>query len=202
MPKRKSCRKFYRELRDALLKEQVLEKSEQICRRILESDEYKNAETIFAYYPLGNEVNCLPVIEQALEDCKRVVLPRCGDDCQMDFYEIESLLDVEEGHFHVMEPKFGCGIFLPDNDVQKNDKTEELQEMLVFVPGVAFDHLGNRYGYGKGYYDRFLYGCYQKGIKPVTAALAFSVQMVDIIFAEEHDYKTDYIFTEKETIII
>lgn len=199
MPKRKSCRKFYRELRDALLKEQVLEKSEQICRRILESDEYKNAETIFAYYPLGNEVNCLPVIEQALEDCKRVVLPRCGDDCQMDFYEIESLLDVEEGHFHVMEPKFGCGIFLPDNDVQKNDKTEELQEMLVFVPGVAFDQLGNRYGYGKGYYDRY----FERFGRLKRMALAYTEQLSEsILECLETDMKMHMIVTEEEVIRI
>ena len=30
---------------------------------------------------------------------------------------------------------------------------------VVFVPLLAFDELGNRVGYGKGYYDRFLTTC-------------------------------------------
>ena len=125
--------------------EQVSAKSRKICKQVLESDEYKAAETIFAYYPLGNEVNCLTVLKEALNDGKRVVLPKTGAECRMDFYEIHGLDDVEEGTFHVMEPKTTCKRFLPDAD----------DCALVLVPGVAFDYQGNRYGYGKGYYDRY-----------------------------------------------
>lgn len=128
-----------------MAQEQVIAKSEQICDRILASVEYTAAETIFAYYPLGNEVDCLPVLKDALNIGKRVVLPRTGQDCQMDFYEIYSLNDVEEGNFHVMEPKVSCKRFLPDIN----------ECSLALVPGVVFDYQGNRYGYGKGYYDRY-----------------------------------------------
>lgn len=125
--------------------EQVSTKSRAICKQVIESDEYKAAETIFAYYPLGNEVNCLSVLNEALCDGKRVFLPRTGAECQMEFFEIHGLDDVEVGTFQVMEPKTYCRQFEPDID----------GAVLVLVPGVVFDRNGNRYGYGKGYYDRY-----------------------------------------------
>ena len=48
LPERKSCRKFYKELRDNLSKGQVEVKSQAISVRVLESDEYTKAESIFA----------------------------------------------------------------------------------------------------------------------------------------------------------
>ena len=36
---------------------------------------------------------------------------------------------------------------------------------VVFVPLLAFDLEGNRVGYGKGYYDRFLKNCTSECIK-------------------------------------
>jgi len=195
MPKRKRCRKYYKELRDYLSKEQVLSKSQTICNQVLESGEYKKSETIFAYYPLGNEVNCIPVIEQALKEGKRVVLPRTGLNFQMDFYEIKSLEDVEEGNFHVMEPKDGCMRFLPE---QKADKGRT-GDMLMLVPGVVFDRFGNRYGYGKGYYDRY----FARFPFLKRIALAYSEQLSDEpLECLETDVRMQVIATESEEIIV
>lgn len=36
---------------------------------------------------------------------------------------------------------------------------------LVLIPLVVFDRVGNRIGYGKGYYDKFLEQCHPKTIK-------------------------------------
>jgi len=130
-------------------------KSQAICSQVLAGADYKDAEIIFGYYPLGNEVNCLPILTQALKEGKRVVLPRCASDCQMDFYEIHSLDDVEDGSFHVMEPKDTCSCVLPDIcDINAGTDCGNACA-VVLVPGVVFDRQGNRYGYGKGYYDRY-----------------------------------------------
>ena len=153
------------------------------------SDEYKRAETIFSYYPLGNEVNCNPIIERALKDGKRVVLPRTGCDCRMEFYEITGLADVEEGNFHVMEPKDGCKQFLP----------EQCGSMLALVPGVVFDRFGNRYGYGKGYYDRY----FARFPQLVRMALAYSEQLSEEpLECLETDVKMHVIITDTERMDI
>ena len=125
MPKRTICRKQYIALRGQMPKEEVLTKSVDICDKVLNSEIYKQAQVILAYYPLGNEVNCLPVLEDALKHGKRVMLPRTAMDSQMDFYEIHSLTDVEEGHFHVMEPKVSCKKFEADRREWKIYKTNQ-----------------------------------------------------------------------------
>ena len=199
LPERKSCRKFYKELRDNLSKEQVIAKSQAICNRVLESDEYKRAGTIFAYYPLGNEVNCIPVIEQAFADGKRIVLPRTGPDCKMDFYEIKSLYDVEEGQFHVMEPKMECELFLPQQEDEALLTDGTCEELLALVPGVVFDRFGNRYGYGKGYYDRYFFRL--PWLKRM--GLAYSEQLSDVpLECLKTDVKMQLIATEREIIIV
>ena len=166
-------------------KETVEEKSKAICCQILNSLEYKKAEVILGYYPLGNEVNCLPVLLQALEDGKKLTLPKTAEDGQMDFYVIHSIEEVEEGNFHVMEPKQECSIFFPE--------TAEYEEVLVLVPGVVFDKEGNRYGYGRGYYDRY----FARFPKLKRMALAYTEQMSDekLVFFDT-DIKRNGIITE------
>lgn len=173
--------------------ELVFEKSQAICKQVLESEEYKNAGTIFAYYPLGNEVNCLPVMEQALTDGKCLVLPRTGCDYRMDFYEIKGLDDVEEGNFHVMEPRADCKAFLPHVPVTDI----KCGEFLVLVPGVVFDHYGNRYGYGKGYYDRY----FARFPYLIRMAPAYTEQLSEEpLECLETDVKMQIIVTENEII--
>lgn len=201
MQKRTTCRKRYIALRNELSQEAVKAKSAVICEKILESPEYNEAQIILAYYPLGNEVNCLSVLADALKKEKRVMLPRTEKDCQMDFYEIHSFSDVEEGTFHVMEPKDYCERFEPADTmvVTDNIRQESLSasDVLVLVPGVVFDRQGNRYGYGKGYYDRYF--AWYPQFKRI--ALAYMEQVSDeSLECLETDVKMHVIVTDDETI--
>ena len=191
MNERTKCRNYYKKLRDAMSLENVNLKSEMICSRVLCSKEYESTNTIFAYYPLGKEVNCIPVLQQALKDGKRVVLPRTGSEGQMDFYEISVLTDVIEGTFHVMEPRKDCQLWIPPSNMTEN--------ILVLVPGVVFDREGNRYGYGKGYYDRYF--ARFPGLKRM--ALAYTEQISKkILESLTTDIKMHAILTESERIDI
>lgn len=180
-----------------MAQEQVVAKSEMICKQVLASIEYKVAETILGYYPLGNEVNCLSVLKQALTDGKRVVLPRTGQNCQMDFYEIQSMDDVEEGNFHVMEPKMACKKFLPDICEAGNAVVQANDYALVLVPGLVFDVSGNRYGYGKGYYDRY----FARFPQLKRMGLSYSQQLSEgKLECLDTDVKMHVIMTENGTI--
>jgi len=66
---------------------------------------------------------------------------------------------------------------------------------LVIVPGLAFDLNGNRAGFGKGYYDRFL-----GEISCLRAALCFEFQVFAAFSPEPHDVPVDVIITEKRII--
>lgn len=59
---------------------------------------------------------------------------------------------------------------------------------LVFIPLLAYDLKGNRAGYGKGFYDRFLTGC-RPDVKKV--GLSFFEPVDEISDVNEFDIKLD-----------
>lgn len=182
---RKQIRQKHKELRAAMSGAAVREKSRCICEKIVQTEWYQDCQVLYGYYPLENEVDCRMILEKALSDGKRVALPRMqsfatGEDCRMDFYEITSLEQVSEGGFHVMEPIETC------------PKVRE-ERAAVLVPGVVFDSLGNRYGYGKGYYDRY----FSRFPETFRVALAYENQMETKLWVSDTDVKMHRIYTEQ-----
>lgn len=177
-------RLWHKKLRQEMSPSEVAVASDIICEKLVKAEWYASCTWIYGYYPLGNEVNCLAFLGQALRDCKRVALPRMAqktydDVCSMDFYEITSLEQVKEGSFGVLEPDANCPI------VQQN-------EAVVLVPGVAFDVGGNRYGYGKGYYDRY----FARFPQLYKLALAYEHQIEEVLTVFKSDVRMDSIYTE------
>ena len=71
---------------------------------------------------------------------------------------------------------------------------------LIIVPLISFDKYLNRIGYGKGYYDRSLKKISKKKKKIISIGIAYSFQKCKKIPVNKHDFKLDYIFTEKGII--
>ena len=71
---------------------------------------------------------------------------------------------------------------------------------LIMVPLVAFDKNMNRIGYGKGYYDRSLQKINKKKKNKISIGVAYSFQKCRNIPTNKHDFKLDYIFTERGII--
>ncbi len=63
---------------------------------------------------------------------------------------------------------------------------------IVFIPLLAFDELGNRVGYGKGYYDRFLSKCRKDALK---IGLSFFPPVDSIEDVDFFDKKLDFCIT-------
>ena len=72
---------------------------------------------------------------------------------------------------------------------------EALKIDVVFVPLLAFDNKGNRVGYGKGYYDRFLARCKPDCIK---IGLSFFEEEQDSFIIEPTDIPLDYCVTPEQ----
>ncbi len=70
--------------------------------------------------------------------------------------------------------------------------TFKKEDILVLVPLLAFDSLGNRIGYGKGYYDRFLQYSTPKTLK-VGLSLLEAYEPIDD--ASERDIALDFCIT-------
>ena len=80
-----------------------------------------------------------------------------------------------------------------------NSEKENIPD-LIMVPLVAFDSNLNRIGYGKGYYDRSLQKINKNKKKTVSLGIAYSFQRCTKIPVNKHDFKLDYIFTERGII--
>ncbi|MFQ5835044.1 MAG: 5-formyltetrahydrofolate cyclo-ligase [bacterium] len=163
-------------------------KSDEIKRKLLGIRQFSEAGTILFYLALGDEVQTEKMIEESLKLGKRVAVPLINS--RHDQILISKLKDPERE----LEPGT-LGIFQPKKNFYRPLKIEELE--LVIVPGVALDKRGNRLGFGKGFYDRFLKKTPDR-IKSI--ALAFELQLVDDIPTQSHDARVDYIITEKRII--
>ena len=174
---KRKIRSEARQNRDTLTQAQIRLWSEKICENLQAQPFFQAAETVYFYYPLGSEVNLLPLAQQALDLGKQAAFPRV-DGNEMAFYRVSSLQAFAEGAFHIMEPA--------GDDVMDNAAA------LVFVPGLAFDSQGNRMGYGKGYYDRYFArypGCRKVGV-------CYGMQRIPQAPCGEFDIPMDMVITE------
>ena len=76
----------------------------------------------------------------------------------------------------------------PENGIEINSEQIE----VVFIPLVAFDNLGNRIGYGKGFYDVFLKQCSKTTLKIGLSLFGAADSITD---SQSHDIPLDYCIT-------
>ena len=182
MESKKELRTLCKKKREAIKNKE--EKNAEIVRKILAVPEVQNADALFVFYPLKDEVNLLPVAEHAWRIGKKVGFPLCEDkDGRMTFRLVSSLSELADGHFGTKEPSFEAPEILPENAV-------------IFLPALAVDKKGYRLGYGKGYYDRYL-SKYAK-YRPYTVGVVFKDLIFDEIPHDEHDVPCDAIVCDGE----
>ena len=141
--------------------------------------------TIAGYYPSNYEVNILKFLEAASKKKFRIVLPVVKSSSNMCFKLWIFKEPLYVNNFGILEPK--------------NSKIEIVPD-LVLVPLVAFDRQLNRIGYGKGYYDRSLEKIKKNKKDMISLGIAYSFQKSKSIPVNKHDFKLDYIFTERGII--
>lgn len=163
-----------------------LKASDEILQKLTILDEYKNAESVLAYADANGEVMTDKLILTAMLAGKKVYAPLCGEDFSMDFYRIHSLDDLYPGAYGIREPA----------PVPQNELTESVvsDDTLIIVPGVMFDKNGNRMGYGKGYYDRYLS---RMNIKH-RIGIAYDFQIMDALDVKATDVPMTLIITDKD----
>ena len=88
----------------------------------------------------------------------------------------------KRGSLGIMEPADLC------DDFVKMD--------IVIIPGIAFTESGNRIGFGKGYYDKYL-GTYPPGMMPLLIAPVYDFQITEEFASDDHDVPVDIIVSEK-----
>ena len=111
--------------------------------RLLHHPFYQEAKVIATYLSFPHEFQTQELIEQALKDGKKVLIPKTYPQGRMEFvvYDPQQLVKTS---FGLLEPQGNLEVVEPS------------QIDLIHVPGLAFTREGYRIGYGGGYYDRYL----------------------------------------------
>lgn len=192
MKTKKELRKEILELRDNLTENQRKEKSEEITNKISTHSSFQAADKILLFASYKSEVDTSLIMNKALAMGKQVYLPKVEyDECtgreEMEFYQIFSEADLEEGYKGIREPKAKpANRFVMPAD----------EKVLMILPGAVFDLDGNRIGYGGGFYDRYIKRLDGEAFK---AALAFHCQIVEpeSIPCEPYDAQINAIVSEE-----
>jgi len=178
-------RSHYKNLRRLLSAEALDAKSLDIANRALQlpvwSLEYFH---VFLTIEALHEIDTQPLLHiLSGKDKKTVVSKSDFKTGSMRHFLLEDGVKLVKNNYGIPEPENGIEI-----DAAKID--------VVFVPLLAFDKSGNRVGYGKGFYDRFLAQCRPDAI---TVGLSFfeAVEPWEDVF--ESDIRLDYCLTPINT---
>lgn len=187
MDTKAQIRQIFQQKRDELTIEEHKEYAAAICSHLIQSEMFQEADTIYLYYPLKSEVSLLKLFCEANILGKTIGFPKVTGN-QMEFYKINDLSLLQEGCFHVMEPDLKL--------IDINRDLLQVENPLVLTPGLVFDRIGNRYGYGKGYYDKY-FRQYPKAIK---IGIAYDLQLIELLEADDFDIPVEHLYTQNGKI--
>ncbi|MCH8046668.1 MAG: 5-formyltetrahydrofolate cyclo-ligase [Planctomycetes bacterium] len=158
------------------------EAARQIVEQFLTRRVIQTADAFFVYVSYRDEVTTHDLIRRLLADGKMVAVPKILNTKRMIAIEIGSLDDLVKSEHGMLEPP---------GELSYHGPIE-----VCVTPGLAFTESGERLGYGRGYYDRFL----ARYKKTLCVAPAFECQIVKHIPTEPHDRTMDLIVTESRVI--
>lgn len=155
----------------------------QICQHVINSPEYRQAQTIFAYWSTDEEIDTHAILADA-RAARQARL--CTQMFEGTSHDCPSNL-LGSGFDRADIWHSGAGRAVSGNRAGRID--------LCLVPALACDASGIRLGYGGGFYDRFL---------PQTAAcrmvLCAQERFLQQVPAEQHDMHCDCVVTENEVM--
>ena len=161
----------------AIPREQKQAMDQALTDQFLKHPFYQEAKVIATYLSFPHEFQTQELIEQALKDGKKVLIPKTYPKGRMDFvvYDPQQLV------------KTSFGLLEPQGNLEVVDAS---QIDLIHVPGLAFTIRGYRIGYGGGYYDRYLeqftghtlstvYPCQIRGFSPENHDIPVQEVLID-----------------------
>tara|TARA_B100001057_G_scaffold359016_1_gene361213 strand:+ start:558 stop:1118 length:561 start_codon:yes stop_codon:yes gene_type:complete len=164
-----------------LINSKILEDSSiQIAKQSLKLEIW-HFTNYHIFFPIekNKEVNTKHIIQIIQGKDKNVIVPKIKDNTNLKNYLLTDSTLFVKNSYGISEPQSGIEVNPIDFD-------------LIFIPLIAFDQMGYRVGYGKGYYDKMLSQCSKKALK-VGLSLFDPINKIHDI--STHDVKMDYCIT-------
>ena len=173
------ARKKYLDLRKKLDNVQIISKSISISNNLQDLPIWEH-NFYHIYLPIKekNEVDTMPIINILNNKKKKVLIPKSDfKNTTMKSFLLSDNTVLKKNNYGITEP-INNEEFLGRIDV-------------IFIPLVAYDLIGNRVGYGKGFYDKFLRN---QNNKILRVGLSF-FNPEKRIKIDEHDENLDFCVT-------
>jgi 5-formyltetrahydrofolate cyclo-ligase len=175
----------YKALRKTLSETEVEEMSLAIANSVLALDIW-DATYFHVFLPIEEqkEVNTEFLLHLLSGKDKEILISKADFTTRkMSHFLLTDNTKIKKNEYNIPEPV--DGIEVPSSKIQ-----------VVFVPLLAFDTLGNRVGYGKGFYDQFLSEC-----QPETIKIGLSFFEAETVIADvfEKDIRLDFCITPKNS---
>lgn len=169
-----ALRKKYKTLRNELTSDQLDDFSLAIANQLLKLPVWqKRYYHLFLTIAEQKEVDTEFILNILAGKDKDIILSKSNfEDHSLTHFLLTDNTILQKNAHNIPEPV--DGIEVPSNKIE-----------VVFVPLLAYDTNGNRIGYGKGFYDRFLADCNPAVIKIGLSffppeATSFEVNVNDI----------------------
>ncbi|WP_406685507.1 5-formyltetrahydrofolate cyclo-ligase [Seonamhaeicola sp. MEBiC1930] len=174
-------RKTYKTLRKDLSLNHIDDLSISIANQLLKLPIWEHSfYHIFLAIEEQKEVQTDHILSILSGKDKNILVSKSNfETCEMTHFLLTDGTKIKKNHYNIPEPIDGIEI--------QNEKID-----VVFIPLLAFDKKGNRVGYGKGFYDRFLANCKPETIK---IGLSFFEAENEISDVFDGDIRLDYCVT-------
>jgi 5-formyltetrahydrofolate cyclo-ligase len=144
---KKELRKQYLERRKQLSEGECAAFNLKLYNLFFASFDLSFIRVLHIYLPIAknNEPDTWAIIDRIRHEFPhiRLSIPRVVANGELENAYFEGMHQLEKSELSIPEPRIG--VPTPDEKID-----------MVIVPLIAFDEKGNRIGYGKGFYDRFL----------------------------------------------
>lgn len=178
---KKELRVKYKAMRQELSLDDIEDKSLAVANKILQLDIWeKTYFHLFLTIEEQKEIETEYILQVLAGYDKEIVVAKSNfETLEMTNYLLTDNTKFQKNEYNIFEPVDGIEV--------PNAKIE-----VVFVPLLAFDKKGNRVGYGKGFYDKFLSKCNEDVIK---VGLSFFEAEEEIEGVFESDIRLNYCVT-------
>ncbi|WP_373578593.1 5-formyltetrahydrofolate cyclo-ligase [Parafannyhessea umbonata] len=159
----------------------------RIAVAVTATEEWREAPAILTYLSVRDEVDTRELVRLAREDGKVVAAPRVTGPRSLAWYRVEAGDELEVSAMGIEEPAA--------REKRRVDPACLGERSVALVPGLAFDEMGYRLGYGGGFYDTFL-GRFRGVSIGLCRDAALMPSLADMGALEAHDRAVGIVATE------
>lgn len=172
-------RRLYLEKRKLIPEKETIERNKFLVETFFNEVSLEAIHNLHVYLPIRkqNEPDTILLIDRLRDEHQQInlVISKACSGGSLKHYLYESEEQLRLNKWGIPEPVYGREIAPEQID-------------MVLVPMVIFDRKGQRIGYGKGYYDRFLAELREDVLK---IGYSLSPPLDDLKYSDAFDVKMD-----------